>query len=1588
MTWPVPLLYTDGMRNACLLLLLCLAWPCAGQESIDTILDRGYVAHWLVCGPFAPDVEGGIGAALARGDAPLAERDYMAPVGGVARLWPEHLMVVETAEGEAMWQRAGAQDETLDLAPFFPDAREGVAYAAFTATSEGRTLAFVDLQTPLGARVWFNGFPLREIASAPVAAAGVDRFGLVFRPGKNLFLMEVPGAAFEVLAEAAGMSLRSLKARGLANRPLLKGNSGFEFALSIRSALPAGPLLYVPQLRNTGGFSGSRFDVRQDVELTLFNPTDNPVGPVGVSINVPDRREPLVSSIPVIPPQSDRREVFGVPTGNAIAGQPIRVMVEVNTGGEPTRFRAAVTALKRSEGGKVFVVTGRRFAPEVEEDQTARTERRNQSFARQAILAEREPAYGFDLGYVPDWQAALVESPGIRETLRDSVGRVQSGSRLGLAPVDERLVAGETLVRNMLYGLVAAERRLVDLRPVYDGTELPGIAPQTPQLLANAGVPGLLSAINVDGVPSLYQQLGPNGTQAWHRRREPATGPSTLTELRELASLQRREMLSLGVEADVLLSASVVQPPEPFYLGAAEKLAQAYPPILLHGGGARDFLEELGYLPLETRQALPWSSRLLTQAYPGDIVAQPALKDAFWRIEQRLGIAERFATFAGLLGAEYPDSAIDLAWRQLLLHATPETLAISRRRQDYIDMLAALREAADLVDEVMLGSTSFLARAVNTAKEKPLTPEGIQAVVVFNPAAHARSDVCTVTVPMEDAAGFSLIDRSGNVVPFYIEDVRTANGRRIRTIRVRFVARDVPGLGYTTYYALPVGTLPEPVTTQDLQIENETWLLMADPDSGDITSLLRKATGEDVAAGPLNRVVALEEDPARNVGGRGIWTNGRQATAGPGLTRIETRVTEWMQELTVTAPMGQGTLVRRMTLYSGLPGVYCETSVESTGLDQHVLALSNSLLRAGRTPVYGERFGAVTARRCADAEALRTDTEGKLADCAAQPALQWVTLGPADQIQVGSEGVFPLAPAAVIHGSDPELVAAAHAVQRALTGRGIPAWTWPDVLPRRDMLWSDSTEFTRFDDDLASGGTVRVVIGSPEQNAYCAELFADAPPDTVSLLTERLATGASLFLMDTRAEEGQPAVPTLLFAGQTEAKSGALAQDFALAVESRGVFVLPPSSFAAGDPEPRAESGLAVLFRGTRLGNTADDGHLLLGLARMGEEPGGYAPTVYSASYVLLPYEGTWRDAHVPQAAHGFNLPFQAVVLEPTRGTEPTEQTFLTLDEPGFLLSAVKPAGYSVATGSALPVTPINGIVARGWESVGRPWQGHASTSAPLRNVMAARYREDPGESLGAVASRAAFSADPFALEALWLLPEAPPLRETPESIARSGMGFGALHTRYWRHNPGAAPIGGMPLSLLLRGDLRDDASRVNVVVANHLTDESVQGVVAISASAGWSVGPAEFEYRLDPGEMLDERIVVLRAADAQGAGGIVASTNYGGQVYRDVIEETEAPLSLKVRRNGSQVRITIENRGGIPAEGHLDLVAAPALWPELGRPTALNVLPRRAAVNVPAFRAQDVLFRFSAAEAAPWAVAKLAANGHVVYLPIPAATE
>lgn len=1577
-------------------LCCCAAWAQEAAEPLEVVLSRGYVAHWLVCGPFEMDAEGGVAGAMTRSEAPLGKTDFMAKLGGMARLRPEHKMVARPGLDGAMWQRAGAKSYTLDLSPFFPKADEGIAFAAFYAEAQQPRSAYMELDTPLGARIWRNGRLLREIRPAPLEQAGVDRAILDFLPGLNVVVFEVPGASYEHLADLTKMTVRELNVHAMANRTLLRGSSGFEIALKLQPAFPVGDLFYVPKLEAANTFSGMARDVSQDTLLTLFNPTEKPSTAVRVTVSAQDAPAPVLVETTSIPPQAEAVIKVPVRVGMRAPGQSIAVTVKLVTGEAVSGFKdatfdTAVTVLPREEGGKVYVVSGVRYTPDTPETQSEEMEWRLRSFEQHLRMAEQEPEYGFDLGPAALWRPLIQAYPEGRAILRSAIGMNRCAAEAGYSHPDERYVDGEVLARNLVYGLAGAREILSDTHSAYYAWDQPGLAPQTPQLVAKAGLPGIVSKLDVAGLPGLFLQESPDGSVIPHRHKKPSPGPASVEELRHLAGMQRQESLAMGMDSDLLAIESQVPPPEPFYIGAAKELFQGYPSLRLEGSGANSFFEDLRGRGFGTTKELPWRTNSMNRAQPGDLAAQIDLKQAHALVESRLLTAETLATFAALLGADYPDAALDAAWREVLYWSAPARLGVIEVEQTYVDALAGYRDAAALSSEIIDRSAHYIAAQADTLSGKQGTQPGVQSLVVFNPTPWPRSDYCTATLTLDNAPGLRLRDDQGTLVPFLAGQVQRVKERLIQRARVRFVARNIPAWGYRTFYVEPMGPLPVPSPRKDPQIENDLWTIYLDPDSGGIRSIVDKKTGGTFSGGLINHVTALDEDKSQTMGGRELWTLGTWTDpATPQEFRLE--VSEEMQQITVVSTFGKGTLERIMRVYKGVARIDCETKVTGMPLDGRLLTATFEPGSESRAPFYGERYGFIEGQRSLGILDFRTKGIENVSGTGVQPALHWAALSPGDGLQVGPGGAVPLTPATIVAGSHPALQKAARLVQRALIHRGIPARIVSDVSLQSGTVWSDSTEYDGVESTLHEGKALHIVIGNAEQNQYTGRIVQAVDAKVVELYKQRLEQGAALYLEHRALPEEYGSAHALLFASLLPERSAALAEEFAQAIDSRGTYSLPPSSYLAGQPPERADSGFALLFPGSRLCSFEQDGTLAMLLAHDGgpfkEDGLAAAPDSFVFRYALLPFAGDWRDGNVPQASEQYRHPLFAV-QEPTHlGILRGMHGFLSISEPGVMLGSIRAAGDAMARLHGRPGHPRDGVVLRLWEALGRNASVDVECFPSIRQASAADFSGEPKGPLSLTEGRLSLpEVKRFSAESYWLLPATPERLGPPQALGRDKDPETPAYTRYWRHNTGDAPAVLQAISVLLRGELPKDSGIVQAVISNNLVDQTVEGNAVLEATDGWSVGPKQIYFNLRPGEHKVEEISLIRTRNAAGgetAGGLSIEADHEGMIFRDTLDEAPDPLAVEVARTGAQIRVTIRNNSGIPAKGMAECITRPSFWPELGESPEVSAMPNRTSVNVAAFGEQTVLFRFSDPDTAAWAAVKVAANGHVCYGRVP----
>lgn len=1562
-----------------LILILARAPVASGQETVNTLIDRGFVAHWLVCGPFPSDVPGGILGALKTNAPVLGDTDFMASASGIARIRPQHLTRIPTQDGgEAIWQQAGTPESELDLKPFFPASPDGVAYAAFYTNATQNTAVFLDIQSPLGVRLWANGFPVQDYQPAPFNEAGVTQVAIPLRAGINLVVLEIPGADYEEMARALGVSTQQLTAAAMANRPRLRKTSGFALSVRVHPAMPLGKFYVVPEVEDAGTFSGAPGDERQDTWITFYNPQDVFTEAIDVIVSTPNSPLPDLIEVEPVDPKSALRVPMPLPIQGVTSGEAMSVSVRLHSGGAEGAFTdALIVRPGTDEPGIVRVITGHTLD---ESTPVPSDDERIEAIRNQVLSWQEAGGYGFDLRHAAAWYEPFVALPELREALLTAVQQGGITVRSVYAPVDDRIASGPLLWRNLQMGMGMARSILQSTTPHYLPWDMPGIAPQIPQLLNQGPLKGYISDLDAAGLSPLSHQLDLSGTSTLLRHKNSTISPGSATDLQEMAAVQRRELLGLGITTDVLVLKNVVTPPEPFYRGSVANLARAFPRIVLNDGGGAAFLEEVSALEGSVLDALPSSTSYLNQGQPGDLLVWPALKTAHARVARQLLDTEAIAALASLQGADYPHASLDLANRQLAFYSTPELLAAPTVREDALDVLAGYREVAELADDTARRSLAYLAEKVDTAAAVPLNQGEFQSIVVFNPVGQTANLPVELSLPAAPGDGnYTLVDAKGAPVPFTVRPYQQAP-------LLEFVASEVPSLGYQTYFIKLGGSPSTAVKGSDLQIENESLALFVDPDTGAIASLNDKRTGTALQGGLLNQILFLSEDETKNDSGRECWT-GPAADATPRPASITSETAAFRQSITVTTEVQGGTLEQRYTLLAGQPWVQCNTRLLGVRLDDTAVFASFQFSDEGRSLVIGERFGAFLGARGQSNDTLRTHGTDYPGATVAYPASEWAAITPNDVIQIGSEGVIPWEPAIIVYGKDPILEKAARNLQSALYSRAIPAILQADQPAKPDFLWTDGTGEMDSSDFLSKGYHFRIVIGSPDQNTFCKGLLNQLTAEEAATFNERIPQGARILLEDTRIPEGISPVPTLLVAGITPTQSAALADSLTKTLASGQSYLVPPSASVVRNPPQAPVGGTALSFPGSMSVSQQQDGRLLLGLAHrsaLENSPAGARLARLMGdlhfSYAIHPFEGDWRTAAVPSLAEAASATSRATLTGIHPGPLPASQSFIGISNPGLRVAALRPAGFAQTINSRAAFHPRNGFALLAWESVGQPWRGSLSGSAGFLEAQRSDLYDAAREPLTVTGGKASLEMRPFQFQPLWFIPSTQARRDPLATLGRDADPYGTIHTRYWEERRGAAPQQNLPLGVLLRGSLESKPPVVEVVISNHLTDAPIEGMAILSASSGITFGPQQFFFTLSPGRQHVEPVEVAFTPDVGEDRAVTVEASFERQTYRDVLSSNPTPCAIVLSRNGAQLRAEISNESSIHAQGYLDVIASPNYWSELDNHPDVTLLPRRAAVSVPPYKTQTIIFTLSDPDRAVEACAKLATNGTVQY--------
>jgi len=220
------------------------------------------------------------------------------------------------------------------------------------------------------------------------------------------------------------------------------------------------------------------------------------------------------------------------------------------------------------------------------------------------------------------------------------------------------------------------------------------------------------------------------------------------------------------------------------------------------------------------------------------------IKRANHECEELLLAAERFAAIATAAFGDRPrQPVLSKAWETTLFHQFHDILAGTSIPEAYDDAWPQLDRVRETALSVITESLATWGRHVDTTRCG-------SPVVFFNPLGFDREDVIELP-PQDDAQQIAVLDEQFNEVP-----VQRAGGCLVFRTRLR-------SLGFACYH---LSTDDEPKTdgsglvVTPNAMENRHLRLELDPETGCLNSLLVKASGTNLLAGPGGALVALRDE--------------------------------------------------------------------------------------------------------------------------------------------------------------------------------------------------------------------------------------------------------------------------------------------------------------------------------------------------------------------------------------------------------------------------------------------------------------------------------------------------------------------------------------------------------------------------------------------------------------------------------------------------------------------------------------------------------------------------------------------------------
>jgi alpha-mannosidase len=256
----------------------------------------------------------------------------------------------------------------------------------------------------------------------------------------------------------------------------------------------------------------------------------------------------------------------------------------------------------------------------------------------------------------------------------------------------------------------------------------------------------------------------------------------------------------------------------------------------------------------------------------------------------------------------------------------------------------------------------------------------------------------------------------------------------------------------------------------------------------------------------------------------------------------------------------------------------------------------------------------------------------------------------------------------------------------------------------------------------------------------------------------------------------------------------------------------------------------------------------------------------HTFDYALVSGDGDWRHTGVPARSAEFSHPLLAVPAhEIAAGRLPATGSLLEVESPGNVqLAALKAAGNPLAGGSGKPVLPGDAVAVRLVETSGATTE--VAIRSPLGTVSQVR-RADLLEAAREDTDNPRLTLHGYEIATVLARLELPNVLDGSDTVLAPEAELAQpLYARYWLHNRGPAPLGGLPAVAHVHPQhvrAEPDAQvPLRITVASDATDSQLRGVVRLVLPEGWSATAAELPFELPSGEHLETDVSVTMPPD------------------------------------------------------------------------------------------------------------------------------